>query len=184
MEPLYVSKAKQYQKDYYLKHREKKLEYASKYLAENKERINAGRRIAAKDKKLTPRNFEFSSKEEYNKRYHVEVKSEKNLRQKINALQIVSKTAKPICSCCGIEDIRLLCINHINGGGRKEHLDCAPHEFRRKIISKERGADDLNVLCYNCNILYEYNRGRLRLPRDYELVVKEEIDSYGNGLSN
>lgn len=61
------------------------------------------------------------------------------------------------CKGCGNTDIRVLQINHLNGGGRKE---VAGPLFYARILSGERAIDDLDLRCANCNIIYEYEVGR------------------------
>ena len=62
------------------------------------------------------------------------------------------------CRRCGNNDIRVLQVNHINGGGTKDkHL--ISRNLYKKIASGERVAGDFNLLCANCNVLYEYERG-------------------------
>lgn len=70
------------------------------------------------------------------------------------------------CVVCGITDIRILTIHHKNGGGRDE-VRTRGRSLRTwyfDIISGRRTKDDLEVRCYNCNILGEYERGKLKLP--------------------
>ena len=64
------------------------------------------------------------------------------------------------CVGCGISDPRLLQVNHVNGGGLQEVKGLTTHQFYRKILKGERKTDDLNLLCANCNVLYEYERGK------------------------
>lgn len=61
------------------------------------------------------------------------------------------------CCKCGNTDIRVLQVNHINGGGSKEVRGWTLY---RKMVSGERKTDDLNLLCANCNIIYEFEQGR------------------------
>jgi hypothetical protein len=63
------------------------------------------------------------------------------------------------CRMCGCSDPRVLQINHINGGGMKE-LKMEGKKFYRKILTGERSTKDLELLCANCNIIYEYEQGR------------------------
>jgi hypothetical protein len=172
----YVEKAKQYQRDYYQKNREKRVAYARKQLAERKEEINARRRELARLKGIPERvkldlGVDSSDKPEYNRKYHLEVKSERNLVQKYRALKIVSKTGAVECGVCKETDIRVLTINHIDGNGRQENSILG--FLRRRILSGERSVDDLEVLCFNCNIRYEYVRGRSRLPSNWEEVLEK-----------
>lgn len=89
------------------------------------------------------------------------------------------------CVVCGETDLRILQINHLNGGGRKEMNNGRnSHYFYRDIINGTRTTDDLDVRCANCNILYEYEVGRrkehsmvLQRPRwtqkEIEHLIKE-----------
>lgn len=173
-EPLYVTKGREYQRQYYLKNREKKLVYAK----QNRERQNQLRRekrirdgLAIRDKTGIPT----EDKQEYNRLYHLERRAEKQLRNKIRSLQAVSCSTQPKCQKCGESDIRVLHINHINGGGSKEHKELKAHGLRKAIIEGKRDTVDLNVLCANCNTLFEYERGRVRVPRNYLAILAEEI---------
>ena len=67
------------------------------------------------------------------------------------------------CSRCGIRDKRVLQFNHINGGGSKEHrkggvIAQKRNKFYRDIIEGKR--TDINLLCANCNQIYEYEQKR------------------------
>lgn len=61
------------------------------------------------------------------------------------------------CNTCGIDDIRVLQVNHKEGGGRREY-DLYGHPFNlyRAILNGTRSTCGLNVLCANCNRIYEY----------------------------
>lgn len=66
------------------------------------------------------------------------------------------------CSSCGETDWRVLEVNHIGGGGIEDRgkYGANPHPFYRAILSGERNTEGLNLLCANCNILHEYQRGK------------------------
>lgn len=57
------------------------------------------------------------------------------------------------CSFCGINDLDVLCIDHINGGGKKhiEHLRKRGTTFY-KWLKKNKWPDGYQVLCANCNL--------------------------------
>ena len=70
--------------------------------------------------------------------------------------QIIKHYSDEACQCarCGMSDIDVLCIDHINGNG---------NEHRRSIgrtsgygfyqwLNKEGLPDGFQVLCYNCNM--------------------------------
>lgn len=67
------------------------------------------------------------------------------------------------CSRCGIRDKRVLQFNHINGGGSKEHQVAGVIRERRNIFYQdiiEGKRNDINLLCANCNQIYEYEQHR------------------------
>lgn len=60
------------------------------------------------------------------------------------------------CRKCGNADPRVLQVNHINSrNGEREKGYC----LYLKILSGKRKTDDLELLCANCNIIYEYEKG-------------------------
>jgi predicted component of type VI protein secretion system len=74
------------------------------------------------------------------------------------------------CSRCPITDPRVLQINHINGDAILDRVKPSNHlkneyRFYKSILDGER--TDLNLLCANCNIIYEYEIGRRK--RNYLL---------------
>ena len=58
----------------------------------------------------------------------------------------------PICRNCGEQDIDVLCIDHIYGGGAKQRqqLGRRGHDFYDWLIKAEFPKGN-QVLCYNCN---------------------------------
>lgn len=66
------------------------------------------------------------------------------------------------CACCGIEDIVFLTIDHINNDGYLEKIGKkyrpSGYFLYKKIISKNY-PDNLQVLCFNCNIAKQHNKG-------------------------
>ena len=74
------------------------------------------------------------------------------------------------CVICGESDLRLLTINHKNGDGHKERAESGTNRggvaIYRIINSGQRSLEDLDVRCYNHNILYEYEIGRRQWSED------------------
>jgi hypothetical protein len=114
------------------------------------------------------------------------LRSERQLEQgrenrfliRLTALQAVGRTNIPKCEKCGEKDVRILTVNHINGGGRKEAMQPNGHgwgKLCRAIYFGERCVDDLNVLCFNCNVLYEYERKARRLPENWKQIYQKAI---------
>lgn len=172
-----TDRGREYQREYYLRNREKKIAYQRKYHSENSEKINRERRDARIAKGLPSRGVAVcpagTGKKEYNRTYHYERQASKLLKIRVKALQIVSGLKKPKCIACGCDDIFVLCINHKNGGGRKDHSQYrGSRGISLAIVEGRRGSADLDVRCHNCNIRYEYERGQRGLPRDFEEVIK------------
>lgn len=69
-----------------------------------------------------------------------------------------------ICVACGIVDLRLLTINHKNGRRLRRTKD-AGDTFYYRILDGRRKIDDLEIRCYNCNVLYEFEKGYRSLPK-------------------
>jgi hypothetical protein len=76
---------------------------------------------------------------------------------KFLVLQKISNKRIPECIKCKEKDIRVLEVNHLNGYNDKIHERI---QIYRKIINGERKISDLEVRCSNCNVLYEYERGK------------------------
>lgn len=60
------------------------------------------------------------------------------------------------CVKCGNDDLRVLQVNHINGGGKAELKKTGAINLYKMILRGERSTENLNVMCGNCNILYSY----------------------------
>src|SRR3989344_6865474 len=69
--------------------------------------------------------------------------------------KVISETFKKIhCSRCGINDIRILQINHKNLDGNRERKKEDIWKFYRKIAHYKRDTDDLEILCTACNWIH------------------------------
>ena len=64
-------------------------------------------------------------------------------------VRVFDKLGGAKCVYCGCDDIKVLEVNHINGGGVKE-LHSTPN-FKLDIVSGRRKIDDLEVTCRVCN---------------------------------
>lgn len=71
------------------------------------------------------------------------------------------------CICCGENNPFILQVNHINGVGKEHRLEVKT-EYSRILQGEAAG---VNLLCANCNILYEYYRGRRLVPKDCENLI-------------
>jgi hypothetical protein len=82
------------------------------------------------------------------------------------------------CCRCGNSDARVLQINHVNGGGSKETQigkgEMGSSNFLIDIDKGRRSINDLNLMCANCNILYEYEVGRRYGLGKYRKLINAE----------
>jgi len=88
----------------------------------------------------------YHSNPEYRKK-HLERSSIRQQEHKYIVLSHYSGK-NPKCAHCGITDIDVLSLDHINGGGN-QHRKVNPHSYRWAI--KENFPDGFQVLCFNCN---------------------------------
>lgn len=76
------------------------------------------------------------------------------------------------CVVCGIDDIRILQVNHLRGDGgdsRKRHGSQRSGDqtrLFREIVDGSLPREDFDIRCANHNILYEYELGRRSIPAD------------------
>jgi len=67
----------------------------------------------------------------------------------------------PKCARCGITDLDILCIDHVNGGGHQHRLRIgitSGYKFYLWLI-REGYPDGFQVLCFNCNIKKRMTEG-------------------------
>jgi len=139
-------KARAYNRAYREKNREELLKKQREYYQKNKEELN--QKASRYAQKNTTRI------KEYLKEYYVKIKLEVFAR--------IDPAMK--CAMCGCDDIRLLEINHIIGGGHKEQqrLKKTDHNlsqnFTMLIHKGKRGTEDLNLLCRVCNSIDHLER--------------------------
>lgn len=148
--PIYKEKLKLAQKRYEKKHRKKRREKARNKYHKNIEFYRKKRRKWLK--------------KNYRKRNLMWV-------LKFRALQIISGKRIPCCIKCAEKDLRILTINHIgivpkNEINRRNEINRINGKNRYwlygQIVYGKRKVNDLEVRCHNCNILYEYEKGRLK----------------------
>jgi hypothetical protein len=125
--------------------------YFHDYHERNKERINAARRaLYAADP---------SQRAEHARVIH--------WRLKLAAIQALGGR----CIGCGETNPLVLSINHINGTGvphGKRHGPLHALTIFRAIRDGKMDMTSIDLRCMNCQVLYEYERGVLRLPESEE----------------
>lgn len=71
------------------------------------------------------------------------------------------------CVRCGFNDIRALQIDHVNGGGRQEHIKLGSYGVYRQIVNGR--TKDFQVLCANCNWIKRYENQEVPLTPGWYL---------------
>jgi hypothetical protein len=71
------------------------------------------------------------------------------------------------CVNCGNTDIRVLQVNHKNHDGQKDPIQRSTTKFFTWILKGKIPREQFDLRCANCNILYEYESGRLSLPENF-----------------
>lgn len=69
------------------------------------------------------------------------------------------------CMRCGIKDIDVLCIDHINDDGCKERKTLKTRDQFYKSIISRNFPPDYQILCFNCNYKKELSRKRKNKSR-------------------
>lgn len=97
-----------------------------------------------------------------NKEYAVSHRPERSIYRKKYTWKVRCQVMKLLggeCRRCGMIDIRALQVNHINGDGHNDAQNKTTL-FYAHILKGLRSRDDLELLCANCNLIYEYEQGR------------------------
>ncbi len=135
-------------REYHEKHRDKHLQYLHKYYLEHQE----------KKKEYNQRNWgKYQSDPEYRER-RKKAANESHARIKLNVLSHYSN-GKLQCAICGFNDIRALCLDHINNCGmKKRFLTGSGGRKLAFFLSKNNFPEGFQVLCANCNSIKEIER--------------------------
>lgn len=115
-----------------------------KYYVENKERICAYRRAYYQE-----------NKNKINA-WH----NNRNALLKTKILSYYSIANYPVCAHCGITDIDLLTIDHINNDGKQHREVVGEGSHLYNWLRRNDYPDGFQVLCFNCNRKKETLRRR------------------------
>ena len=99
---------------------------------------------------------------EYKKNYYAENREAKlehdragHAKRRAKQRQAIFDLLGRKCMRCGFDDIRALCVDHINGGGTEERTSLAsPHAVYKKVLAS--GGEGYQILCANCNQIKRY----------------------------
>lgn len=136
---------KEYDRQYYLSHRGKILEGANQYYQTHKEQNH-----------LNFTRWRLTHPEKY--REHMR---KANARIKLDVLSYYSLSTSPQCTSCGVADIDILCLDHINddGADQRRQLKLVGAQFFWWLKRNNYPAG-YQVLCANCNLKKEILRRR------------------------
>lgn len=131
--------------------------YQREYVPKNREKINKANRESYqrnKEKVILRTNRNYRKNISKYAQYHK--KSYGGIR--LESLSKVDPSLK--CANCGCDDTRFLEVNHIKGGGGKEHKKRGDKNRNMILIIRrgKRGTEDLNLLCRACNSLDHLER--------------------------
>src|SRR3990167_9136 len=153
-------------KEYYASHRETIQAYQKRYREVNRDRLREYERkrreenselfrVRGRASYWKHRDKRRAASRKYNAQNNVRTKAyQRRLR-----LGVIDRLGGE-CRRCGFDDPRALQLNHKKGGGTKEMNHHGIAGFYTKILSGER--DDIELLCANCNWIYEYEIGHLK----------------------
>ncbi len=90
---------------------------------------------------------------------------------------------KPKCKHCGFDDIRALCLDHVNNDGAEQRRNIRPKNRHRGGSSidvyirakRNKFPKDLQVLCSNCNRIKEHKRINESYEPNYEHDKRRDI---------
>lgn len=102
---------------------------------------------------------------EWYQAYHQQDKQKTRLR----ALEMLGGA---ICVYCGCDDIRVLEINHKNGGGCKEWT--GHHSLVYEIVAGRRPTNDLEVVCRICNAWHYISLRHPEIAKEYSIQWKRQ----------
>lgn len=147
---------------------QKKKKYFNEYYFKNKQRIQLRNKLKYKEKRNSPEKSAIDTQKrtettkrwrERNKEKVKQIRKQQYDKRKRKAYLQVSKTGKISCNYCGCDEINFLEINHLNGGGAKEHRESGKVATVDRILTGKRDTKDLNLLCRVCNAL-EYLKSK------------------------
>lgn len=137
----------------------KELSYSQKYYQEHKEKINETTRKWCQNNKEKHQAYVreyIKNHREYYKKYG----NNSNKRVRTRLMNLLGAR----CNHCGLEDMRILQVDHINGGGLKElkHFKGTNQMYKYYVKNPTIALQKLQLLCPNCNWLKRIDNNETR----------------------
>lgn len=158
-----LKRKKEYNREYYQKHKEELLKKQKEYKENMPEHVKE--KIRRYQKEWYQENKEKIKVriKEWRKKNRIRINAQRNEYRKKIYMMIIKKLGDK-CAHCGNEDMRVLQIDHIHGGGEKERREIGPRGIYHKIIKMpiEEAKKEYQILCANCNVIKKYKRKEFR----------------------
>lgn len=124
--------------------RERHPTYSKDYYANNKEKLRSYMNSWKRENRISGD----GAKRESNER----------LRLKCEVMSHYSSTETLRCAMCGIEDVRILCIDHISGNGAEQRrtVNGVPRSLGAPFyrwLRRNNYPTGYQILCLNCNVI-------------------------------
>ena len=129
-----------------LKDPQKRKEYNKKYVQEHREKINKYSSKWGKKNREKRREIE----ERYRKKNRVKINIRSSELRLQARLEVINHYGGK-CTCCGEDELEFLCIDHINGGGKKHREEINSTNIYTWLINNNY-PEGFRVLCHNCNM--------------------------------
>lgn len=152
---------------------------AKQWRIKNWEKHNAWRRayrqkpeVKAREKAYRQRPDVKVRRKEYFRRDYVRQKKNEHDRKVRRELRFrVLRTLGNKCVRCGEDDWKCLCIDHVNGDGKKDrqinrHQATIPY-YLSIIKEVEQGSQRFQILCANCNMRKMYENEEFPNKREF-----------------
>jgi hypothetical protein len=159
-------------------------DYFKQYYLKNKERIqkrNKAKYIENRGnpkKLLAHRKRSTEATRRYRLRHPEKIKAVRKSQydnRKRRAFLMVSQNGKVECQRCGCDEISFLEINHINGGGSKEHRDSGRIATSDRLLSGKRKVDGLELVCRICNAWDYLGRKNSEQSRRFRILWEMSV---------
>jgi hypothetical protein len=156
---------KQYQKEYRLKNKERYRPYHKEYQRKYREKPD----VIEKEKiyRQKPHTKEINKKaQEKHKPKHRTYNQGYRLKHRLTCIKHYSQD-KNCCAICGINDIDVLTMDHINGGGNQHRIKLKS-AYLPTVLFLNNFPEGYRILCMNCN-MKESKRKKLYVSKQFLL---------------
>lgn len=132
--------------------------YKQKWYEQNKEKYRAYNKKSYQKNRVKI----LKAKQAYCLKNASQIKKKRNERYAVRKKQIIAFLGDK-CKHCGIKDIRVLQIDHINGGGQREirqnkNLGTLNHYYRQMTANGDAFLKKYQLLCANCNWIKRFDK--------------------------